>query len=138
MSMFNRVRRCRCSCSSADSRASRPAPPWRGAPPRRPPPTPGRRPRPSISTPSLFPRLVLCWINADFRVQIRIFQHFSSSARKSSSRKQICKIFAKFHGILQFFLDIFRNFQKISSKFAQVCNFFTKFADFFAEFCKIL
>ena len=34
---------------------------------------------------SLFPRLVLGWINADFRVQIRIFQHFSKSTR-------VCKI----------------------------------------------
>ena len=45
--------------------------------------------------PSLFPRLVLGWINADFRAQIRIFQHFSSSTRKSSSRKQLCKILQK-------------------------------------------
>ena len=41
------------------------------------------------TTPALFPRLGLGWINADFRVQIRIFQHFSSSTRKSSSREQI-------------------------------------------------
>ena len=46
----------------------------------------------AASAASLFPRLVLGWISADFRVQIRIFQHFSSSTRKSSSRKQICKI----------------------------------------------
>ena len=45
---------------------------------------------------SLFPRLVLGWINADFRVQIRIFQHFSSSTRKSSSRKQICESLQNF------------------------------------------
>ena len=40
---------------------------------------------------SLFPRLVLGWIEADFRIQIlvRIFQHFSKSTRKSSSREQI-------------------------------------------------
>ena len=48
------------------------------------------------TTPSLFPGLVLSWIDADFRVQIRIFQHFSNSTRKSSSRKQICKIFQNF------------------------------------------
>ena len=34
-------------------------------------------------------RLVLGWINADFRVQIRVLQHFSRSTRISSSRKQI-------------------------------------------------
>ena len=44
------------------------------------------------TTPSLFPRLVLGWIDADFRVQIRVLQHFSKSTRKSSSRKQMCKI----------------------------------------------
>ena len=37
------------------------------------------------------PRLVLGRINADFRVQIRIVQHFSRPTRESSSRKQICK-----------------------------------------------
>ena len=52
-------------------------------------------PRGLARTPSLFPRLVLGWINADFRVQIRIFQHISSSTRKSSSREQICKILQK-------------------------------------------
>ena len=35
------------------------------------------------TTPSLFPRLVLGRINADFHVQIRILQHFSSSTRLS-------------------------------------------------------
>ena len=50
----------------------------------------------SATTQSLFPRLVLGWVNADFRVQICIFQHFSSSTRKSSSRKQICKNVCKF------------------------------------------
>ena len=42
-----------------------------------------------------FPRLVLVCINADFRVQIRIFQHFSKSTRKSSSREQILQLSAK-------------------------------------------
>ena len=44
---------------------------------------------------SHFPRLVLGWINADFDVQIRIFQQFSRSTRKSSSREQILQISAK-------------------------------------------
>ena len=43
------------------------------------------------TTPSLFPRLVLGWINADFRVQMRILQHFSRSSRRSSSLKQILR-----------------------------------------------
>ena len=42
---------------------------------------------------SLFPKLVLGWINADFRVQIRIFQHFSRPPRQSPSRQQIWQIF---------------------------------------------
>ena len=52
---------------------------------------------------SNFPGLVLGWINADFRVQIRIFQHFSRSSRISSSRKQICKLFAIFFKMSQNF-----------------------------------
>ena len=44
--------------------------------------------------PSLFRRLVLGWIEADFRVQIRILQHFSKSTRKSSSREQIWQMSA--------------------------------------------
>ena len=43
----------------------------------------------AATTPSLFLGLVLGWIDADFRVQIRILQHFSKSTRKSSSREQI-------------------------------------------------
>ena len=41
-----------------------------------------------------FRGLALGWINADFRVQIRILQHFSRRTRKSPSRKRICKCFA--------------------------------------------
>ena len=44
---------------------------------------------------SLFPRLVFSRIEADFCVQICIFQHFSRSTRKSSPRKQILQISAK-------------------------------------------
>ena len=55
---------------------------------------------------ALFPRLVLGWIEADFRVQIRILQHFSKSTRKSSSREEICKFLPK---IINFepFLKVF-------------------------------
>ena len=44
---------------------------------------------------SLFPRLVLVCINADFDVQIRIFQHLSRSTGKSFSREQILQISVK-------------------------------------------
>ena len=44
---------------------------------------------------ALFRRLVLGWIEADFRVQIRILQHFSESTRKSFSREQILQISGK-------------------------------------------
>ena len=46
-------------------------------------------------------RLLLAWIEADFRVQIRILQQFSKSTRKASSREQICQISAKNLRILQ-------------------------------------
>ena len=92
------------------------------------------RARREIEDEPLFPRLVLGWTNADFRVQIRIFQHFSRSTRKSSSRKQICKHFANFHGILQKILESFGNFQK-------KCKILQNFAEFLqiflTEFCKI-
>ena len=76
----------------------------------------------SATTPSLFPRLVLGWINADFRVQIRIFQHFSSSTRKSSSRKQICKILQNFTEFCKIF-EIFRKFAEFLQNFAISCRF---------------
>ena len=79
------------------------------------------------ATPSLFPGLVLGCTNADFRVQIRIFQHFSSSTRKSSSRKQICKIlrnFAKILRILQFFRKISKIISENFRKFASFCKKF--------------
>ena len=57
--------------------------PWGDQPRGAPAPSPrGAQPRgaPRWATkPSLFTRLVLGWINADFRVQIRLFQHFSRS-----------------------------------------------------------
>ena len=55
----------------------------------------------------LLPRLVLGWIEADFRVQIRILQHFSKSTRKSSSREQILQISAKNLEIFAKILTIF-------------------------------
>ena len=84
----------------------------------------------SSPRPSLFPRLVLSWINADFRVQIRIFQHFSSSTRKSSSRKQICKIrqnFTEFLKKIDTFLEIFRKKCKILKNLQKFCRIFTEF-----------
>ena len=50
---------------------------------------------------SLFPKLVLGWIEADFCNQGLILQHFSRSTRKSSSREQILQIFAKFCEIFE-------------------------------------
>ena len=86
---------------------------------------------------ALFRRLVLGWINADFRVQIRIFQHFSKSTRKSSSRGQIlskfllknakvCKFFDIFWQILQNFVK----FSEIRKNFAKFCRILQKFIDF--------
>ena len=113
---------------------SRPRRPWRrlasGTRLRRAEPPHQRTPTRSpasvdgwATTPSLFPGLVLGWINADFRVQIRILQHFSSSTRKSSSREQICKLWQNFTEFCKFFdnfLGIFRNmqnFEKIYKSF---------------------
>ena len=79
---------------------------------------------------SLFPRLVLGWIEADFRVQIRILQHFSKSTRKSPSREQILEISAK----------KLENFAKISTFFLQILqNFaiFSEIREIFAKFCRI-
>ena len=63
------------------------------------------------------PRLVLGWIEADFDVQIRIFQHFSKSTRKSPPREQIWQISEKKQNFLTFFGKIFRNPQNF-------CRFF--------------
>ena len=91
----------------------------------------------SASCTSLLPRLLLGWINADFRVQIRSFQDFSRATRKSSSRKQI---FYKFCKVLKLFLEKGRRFQrkiKISNDLQNVakcygiCAEFQKFADIF-------
>ena len=91
--------------------------------------------------PANLERLVLGWINADFRVQIRVFQHFSKSTGKSSSREQILRISAKkvrnFAKKKIFFLANlkFSILQKIA-KFKNFRNpqfFLQKFAEFFAE-----
>ena len=70
-----------------------------------PPGTGSGRP---ASGPSLFPRLILCCINADVRVQIPTCQHFSRSIRKiifskKSFAKSLQFFFARF---LQFFLKL--------------------------------
>ena len=75
---------------------------------------------------SLFPRLVLGWINADFRVQICIFSHFSRSTRNSPSRKQILQTFAEFCKLLQ---KIFKNVAKLK---------ISKIPEIFANFHKIV
>ena len=86
--------------------------------------------------PSLFPRLVLGWINADFHVQIRIFQHFPSSTRKSSYRKQISKSLQNFTE----FCECLRSFLKFSEnhfKSAKFCKkIYKKFAEFSQNFAK--
>ena len=71
-----------------------------------------RAARPAF-TPSLFPRLVLGWIDADFCVQIRIFQHFSTSTRfihlRTASTLKICRFlqfFVKFRLIFQMFANV--------------------------------
>ena len=94
------------------------------------------------------PRLVLGWIEADFRVQIRIFQHFSKCTRKSSSREQILLISAKNKKrnsakiLTLFFLQTLQIFAKFSEirKFLQnfFCRILQKFLDFEnAEKCYI-
>ena len=63
----------------------------------------------------LFPRLVLGWIEADFRVLIRIFQHFSKSTRISSSRDQILQISGK----KTFFCKVYQNYSAKFRKFSE-------------------
>ena len=82
---------------------------------------------PWARTPSLFPGLVLGWIDADFRVQIRIFQHFSSSTRKSSSREQICKIWQNFAEFCKIFEIFFEFSEKMQKKFFLFTNFLQNF-----------
>ena len=82
------------------------------------------------STPSLFPRLVLGWINADFRVQIRILQHFSKSTIKSSSRKQLCQFFFNPEFCKKTW-EVFGIFQKINFKICKILqNFSPNFKNF--------
>ena len=94
------------------------------------------------ATPSLFPGLVLGCINADFRVQVRILQHFSRSTRKSSSRKQFCKNFRKFSEFCKMFenfLESFGKFQKISANLqdlTKLCRIFHRILQNFVDFEK--
>ena len=83
---------------------------------------------------SLFRRLVLGWIEADFRVQIRIFQHFSKSTRKSPSREQILEISAKKLENFAEILTFFGKFCKILQKFQKSAKFLQNFFEFFADF----
>ena len=74
-----------------------------------------------------FRRLVLGCIKADFCVQIRIFQHFSSSTRFTNLRTAP-------HSKFSDFLQIFANFRKFSlnfrdfAKFAKICVFSSIFS----------
>jgi len=81
---------------------------------------------------SLFPGLVLGWIEADFCNQGLILQHFSRSTRESSSHEQILQNFAKFWQIFRKFFKILKNSE---------INFFANFAkflpNFLQKFCKI-
>ena len=87
--------------------------------------------------PSLFRRLVLGWIEADFRVQIRIFQHFSKSTRKSSSREQILQISARKLQNFTKILTFFGKFCKILQNFQKSAKFWQKFAEFLQNFTEI-
>ena len=80
---------------------------------------------------SLFPRLVLGWIEADFRVQIRILQHFSKSTRKENHllASKFCKFLLK----IWKFLQNFWHFWQILQNFAK----FSEIRKIFAKFCRI-
>ena len=102
----------------------------------------GLSPRPSFSIwrsffQSLFPRLVLGWIEADFRVQIRILQHFSKSTRKSPSREQILQISAKKLEIFAKILTFFGKFCKILQNFQKSAKILQNFAVFLQNFTEI-
>ena len=56
--------------------------------------------------PSLFPRLILIWINADFRVPTRIFQHLFRSTWLASWIFENLQTFALFSNYL---IDVHRN-----------------------------
>ena len=102
------------------------------------------------TTPSLFPGLVLGWINADLRVLIRSFQQFASSTRIYKNiifSQAILQKFPKFHGILQNFekiLEIFRKFAKKTFSFLPTngawrrCKILQNFTKKIEEFCKNL
>ena len=77
---------------------------------------------------SLLPRLVLCWIEADFRVQIHIFQHFAKCTRNHLLASKFGKFLPKKK------LEIFA---RILTVFGKFCNFLQNFQKS-AKFCKIL
>ena len=95
-----------------------------------------RRPAKDGHDTSLFRRLVLGWIEADFRVQIHIFKHLSKSTRKSSSREQISQISAKKLEIFAKFLTFFGNFCKILQNLPTIIEVLRFFAIFWQKFAK--
>ena len=85
----------------------------------------GRRSRRRSGHTTRHPRLVLGCIDADFRVQIRIFQHFSRSTRKSSSSFLYCFFFFLFfsrRGFFSAFLTIYKKIIFSQEDFAQICK----------------
>ena len=82
----------------------------------------------------VFFRLVLVCIETNFCIQVRIFQHFSKSTRRSSSREQILQISAKKLENFAKFLTFFRKFCKILQNFQKSAKFWQNFAEFFTEF----
>ena len=77
---------------------------------------------------ALFPRLVLGWIKADFRVQIRIFSAFFRIYKKiifsRANLANFCQKITKFCKIFDFFLTNFGKFSEIRKIFAKFCRIF--------------
>ena len=102
-----------------------------------------RAPRPQSATrtpahdTALFRRLVLGWIEADFRVQIHILQHFSKSTRKSSSREQILQNSAKHFAKFCKNCDISWQILQIFANFSEIRKILQNFADFLQNFTEI-
>ena len=79
---------------------------------------------------SLFPSFVLGCIDTDFRIQIRILQHFSKSTKLSS---WFFEKVAKFCKKSQKIAKILRNFRIFAKKvliFAKIADFLQIFANF--------
>ena len=79
---------------------------------------------------SVFPRLVLGWIEADFRVQIRIFQNLQEYHLLASKFGKFLPKIGKFCKIFDIFWQILQNF----AKFSEIRIILTKFCRFFSEF----